>query len=185
MKASVRRGKAEAMARHLDAVAGLCAELAHRNGVDPRRAAVAGAMHDLLKPVSSRRLAAILRDCRGKLDAATRRSPALWHGPAASALARAGGGMKDGEILEAVRWHTTGHPAGSRLGNLLFVADFCEANRDFREAAVGRKAALKDLNLGVRYVIASKLAYLLASGIVPHPAALAFWKSMYGRMVHG
>jgi len=170
---------------HLGATARLCAELAGRQGGSRGRASLAGGLHDWLKPLPPRRLAAILRACGGRLDAEDRKAPALWHGPAAAALARSRTGLRDRAVLEAVRWHTTGHPRLGVLGRALFVADFCEENRGFPEAAVGRRLARRSLGLAVRYVLASKLAYLYGERIAPHPSALAFWKTLHREGANG
>jgi HD superfamily phosphohydrolase YqeK len=119
------------------------------------------------------------------MDGETRMIPAVWHGWAAAAEARHRSGMRDREILEAVRWHSTGRAGMSALGKILFVADFCSRDRKFPGAAVGRRLARKGINLGVRYVLASKLAHLMECGIRPHSAALGFWRSLFLEVAAG
>ena len=119
------------------------------------------------------------------MDNETRGIPELWHGPAAAAVARHRSGMRDHEILEAVRWHTTGRSGMSTLGRILFVADFCSRDRKFPGAAEGRRLARRSLKLGVRYVLASKLSYLMESGVKPHSAALGFWGSLFREVAVG
>lgn len=43
-------------------------------------------------------------------------------------------GVSDGEILDAIRYHTTGRPAMSELEKLVFVADLVEEGRDYPDA---------------------------------------------------
>ena len=167
---------------HLKQVARLAAALARRYGADPAGAATAGYLHDWLKPYSSPRLRTVLQRNRVRLDPVTKRTPALWHGPAAAGRARRVFHLTHPQVLDAVRWHTTGHARASRLGRAVFVADFCAGGRTYREAAIGRRLAGRSLALATRYVLASKLAYLQARGLRPHPAALAFWRGLFSEL---
>ena len=156
-------------------MASLAAELARRNGADPACAELAGWLHDWLKPLGSARLEAMLRTGGGRLDASTRAIPAIWHGFAAAAAAPRAFGIRQPAVLDAVRWHSTGHPGAGPLERILLVADYCGTDRDFRDARVGRRLARRSLTLGVRYVLACKLAWLRSRGLKPHPAMTAFW----------
>lgn len=166
--------------RHLESVSKLAAGLARRHGADPFSAGLAGLLHDILKDCPRSRLAKIMRGCGVRLDPSTRRTPSLWHGPAAAGLARACLGIRSAGVLKAVHWHSTGRPRSDVLGEIVFIADYCSFDRDFREAAVGRRLARRNLSMAARYVTASKLAHLGARGIAPHPAALAHWRGLLG-----
>ncbi len=156
-------------------MASLAAALARRHGVDPRRAALAGWLHDWLKPWPAARLRRLLSRYHEPLDAPTRRLPVLWHGPAAAAWARNALGVRDRGVLDAVRWHTTGRPGMTALDRIVFIADSAAADRTFPEARVTRRLAARDLGLATRYALASKLAWLWSRGTRPHPEALAAW----------
>ncbi len=173
-------GRRHPLHGHLRAVAGLSRELARRHGVDPACAEAAGWLHDWLKPLGFARLDAMLSGQGVRLDAATRAIPAIWHGPAAAAMAPARLGVRAPGVLDAVRWHSTGRPGWGPLGRILFVADFCAPGRAFPEARTGRRLARRSLALGVRYVLACKLAWLRAHGLKPHPAMTTFWAETAG-----
>lgn len=172
------RGRGE-HARHVRAVVRLASELAVRNGEDPACAEAAGWLHDWLRPLARARLASMFRARGIRLDAATRAVPSIWHGIAAAAEAPRLGVFTE-PVLEAVRWHSTGRRGLGRLGRIIFVADFCARDRVFPEADAGRRIALRSLDLGVRYVLASKLAWLRAQGFTPHPAMVGFWSEAAG-----
>jgi predicted HD superfamily hydrolase involved in NAD metabolism len=165
---------------HLDAVARLAASLARRHGADPRRARLAALLHDRLKPWPAARLAALLARYHERLDADTRRVPELWHGPAGAAWARRVLGVRDREVLDAVRWHSTGRPGLGVTGRILFVADFCAEGRAFPEARAGRRIALRRLDAGLRFVIGAKLAWLRGRRLPVHRATLDLWREMAG-----
>jgi len=166
------------------AVARLAATLARKYRADPAGAAAAGYLHDWLKPYPPARLRAVLRRHRVRLDPKMKRLPKLWHGPAAAAHARHLFHLNHADVLNAVRWHTTGRPGASRLERVVFVADFCAEGREYREAVVGRRLAKRSLELATRYVLATKLAYMNARGLQPHPAGLAFWRTLVRKTPH-
>jgi len=170
---------------HLRSVAALAARLARGRGVAPARARAAGLLHDWLKPVPPRALGRLMASAGVRLDRASRGAPALWHGPAAAALAPPRAGGRDRGVRAAVRWHTTGRARLAPLDAVLIVADYCAPGRRFREAAAGRRLAARSFPLAVRYVVACKLAWLRARGLRPHPATLACWRGLWGRGARG
>ena len=56
-------------------------------------------------------------------------TPHLLHADVSAIVARDEFGVKDKEILEAVRNHTLGRPGMSHLSCIVFVADVLEPNR--------------------------------------------------------
>jgi predicted HD superfamily hydrolase involved in NAD metabolism len=170
--------KRHPLAGHLARVADLASRLARSGGGDPGKARLAGLLHDWLKPLPPGRLARVAKRLGLVLDPATRGIPELWHGPVAAELAKSELGIRDEEVLEAVRWHATGRPGLGITGLAVFTADYCEEGRKFPEAAEGRRRALKSLAEGARYVSASKLAWLASEGAKPHPISMAFNRSL-------
>lgn len=165
---------------HLDAVARLAGELAFRNGISRPRAELAAYLHDWFKPLPPHRLRAMLSRYHGRLDADTERVPELWHGPAAAAFARRALCIRDAEVLDAVRWHSTGRPGLPLIGRILFVADFCAEGRAFPEARRGRALALTSLAQGLRYVMGCKLAWLFGRQLPVHRNSIALWSEVAG-----
>lgn len=87
---------------------------------------------------------------------------ALRHGPAVAArLAREG--VEDEELLNAVAYHTTGHPEFGELGRFLYLADDLEPGRPGRPGwRAALRARLPDAADSVlRQVAAARIAWLL------------------------
>ena len=56
-------------------------------------------------------------------------------------------GIKDPDILNAIRYHTTGRPEMSRLEQIIFIADYIEPRRDkAKNLKALRQAAFRDLD---------------------------------------
>jgi 2-amino-4-hydroxy-6-hydroxymethyldihydropteridine diphosphokinase len=101
------------------------------------------------------------------------------HGPAAAArLAREG--VKDAELLDAVRYHTLGHPRMGPAGRALYAADFLEPGRDLRNEwrAELRARMPADLDGVVKEILGARMVYLIGEGRPVRPETLAFWNSL-------
>ncbi|MEZ4455527.1 MAG: hypothetical protein R2882_03100 [Gemmatimonadales bacterium] len=95
----------------------------------------------------------------------------LLHGPAAAARA-AGLGETDGELLEAVRYHSVGHPGWGLLGWMLYCADFLEPGRPFarEERAALAKRFPGNPERVFREVVAQRIDHMERVGkTVPAP----------------
>jgi HD superfamily phosphohydrolase YqeK len=105
----------------------------------------------------------------------------VLHGPAAAERLR-GDGIRDGELLWAVAYHTLGHPDFRCLGRLLYVADFLEPGRDLLNEW---RASLRDRmpeegEEVLRTVLAARIAHLVDGGRRLHPETVAFWNKLAG-----
>ncbi len=117
--------------RHILAVADTAEALARRFDYDPGKARLAGLAHDIAREWP---LAAIteqaLRD-GGGLSQLEERNPVVLHGRAAAQFIREAYGVKDPEVLGAVRHHTLGTDSPTTLDLILYAADYVEPNRPF------------------------------------------------------
>ncbi len=129
----------------------------------------AGAWHDALRDAGAREL----RELVPHLDLPVR----VLHGPAAAArLEHDGEGRND--VLEAIRWHTLGHPGWGRTGQALYMADFLEPGRRFDE---GRRSELartvpKDFSGVLREVVRWRLRRAVERDRPVHPLTHQFWE---------
>ena len=101
-----------------------------------------------------------------------RAAPKLWHAMLGAAYLKEKLKIEDCDILDAVRYHTTGRRDMTLLDRVLFMADFISDDRDYPGVAELRNAARKNLGEamleGLAYTIAD-----LANGKKPiHPDTL-------------
>jgi 2-amino-4-hydroxy-6-hydroxymethyldihydropteridine diphosphokinase len=128
----------------------------------------AGRWHDALRDADEQVLRRALGD--------DRRPVGFLHGPAAAErLARDGETRVD--VLEAVRWHTTGQATWSRVGQALYMADFLEPGRPFMAADRAFLAHLVPQQFdGVfRQVVRMRLEWALREGKAFAPETVALW----------
>ncbi|MBP5177395.1 MAG: bis(5'-nucleosyl)-tetraphosphatase (symmetrical) YqeK, partial [Clostridia bacterium] len=70
----------------------------------------------------------------------------------------------DKDVINAIRYHTTGRPAMSTLEKIIFLADLLEQGRTFPEVDELRKAVDDDFERGFKLCVSRLYDYLSASG---------------------
>lgn len=104
----------------------------------------------------------------------------LLHGPAAAARLA---GEADEELLNAIRYHTIGHPDLDLLGRALFLADFLEPGRDFevRWREQLRRRMPHDMDEVLAEVLQARIRHLLEIRKPIRPETAAFWSRVVSR----
>ena len=95
------------------------------------------------------------------LNEVTIKEPRLLHGPVAALFMERDYGITDSDILNAVRYHTTGRRNMTRLEMIIYVSDIIEPNRKFDGIEELREMSKKSLSgttfLGVQREISNLL----------------------------
>ena len=127
--------------------------LAGRLGVDEDRAMTAGILHDAFKETPHTEQLQYVKRHGILFDTETLAHPGVWHGYAAAVWAREELGVADEEILAAIRYHTTGRAAMSRLEEIVYLADFISADRDFFDAHCLRSIVRDSVERGIVFCL--------------------------------
>ena len=130
---------------HSQCVAAEAARLAQRYGADVEKARLAGILHDIMKDTAPQEQLKILQDSGILLTKTQRHNRKLWHALAGAAYLQQTLQVKDGDIVEAVRCHTSGKKDMSLLEKVLFVADYISADREYPGVERMRQAAYRSL----------------------------------------
>ena len=70
-------------------------------------------------------------------------------------------GIEDEDILNAIRWHTTGRPEMTKLDKIIYIADYIEPNRNHAPNLDElRRLAMVDLDECLYAILKATLAYL-------------------------
>lgn len=159
---------------HTLGVAETALHLAKKCGVEPRRAELAALLHDCAKELSIDQMCALAQRRISDLDALEMESANLLHAPAGAALAAQKYGVRDPEILSAIRKHTLGGDSMNAMDALIYTADFIEPGRaDFTGLAQARALAETDIFAAMRKCAQLTNAYVESQGKRPHPRSLA------------
>ncbi len=149
----------------------------HTLGVIETAEALASAWH--YPHPEKARLAALLHDC------AKSEADALGHAPLGAVIAREEYGIRDAEILGAIRWHTTGRAEMSVLEKIIFIADYIEPGRDRApHLDMLRKLAFSDPDKTIYCILEDTLSYLRNSGTCIDAASIETY-NYYKNLVNG
>lgn len=164
---------------HTQGVEYTAAALAMCNGAPIMDARIAGLLHDCAKCLSDRKKLEICLKHQIPVTEVERRNPFLLHSKAGAWLAREKYGVEDPDILNAIRYHTTGRENMSLLEKIIFVADYMEPGR--KQGEVGelqkiRQLAFQDLDEALLKILDSTLQYLKSGGGEIDPATEATWR---------
>lgn len=143
-------------------------ELAEKYGGDPEQAAFAGLVHDITKEMKPDAQLQTMEKYSILLDDVERVTPKLWHAISGYALLKYEYGVTDGDVLEAVRWHTTGRKGLSRLGRIVYLADCISEDRDFPGVEDIRAAAERSLDEGYLFMLGFSIRSLLEKDALLH-----------------
>lgn len=150
---------------HTLGVAYTAASMAFVYGADVEKALIAGMLHDCAKCMSHEEQVRICEKNKIEITEVERRNHSLLHAKAGMYLARAKYDIYDPEILEAIRWHTTGKEDMSLLEKIIYIADFIEPNRRPLEGMDEiRKEAFTDIDRCLAHILHDSVLYLQTIG---------------------
>ena len=131
---------------HVLGVVDTAIELAKEFNVSESKAEIAAILHDVAKFSNRDWMKSII--VSEKMDPLLLEYHAeLWHAPVGAYLATTEFGVEDEDVLNAIRYHTTGREAMSDLEKIVYIADLIEPNRKF--SGVEEMRQLKDRGLDV------------------------------------
>lgn len=137
--------------------------LAHQYGADPVKADLAAILHDVCKYWPVERQAQVIREHGLPLDLLDY-DKELWHAHAGAMIAKLDYNVVDEEILDAIRYHTSGREAMTMLDKVVCLADYMEPGRDFPAVEHIRELAGHSLEEALVAGFDSTLEFLLSKG---------------------
>ena len=150
--------------RHTMGVTYTSCALAMRYKADVVKARLAGLLHDCAKCLPAEEEVRLCIEKHVPVTDFELQHTALLHAKLGYVLAKEDYGIEDPEVLEAIRWHTTGKPAMSLLEKIVYTTDYIEPNRDRApHLDVLRHMAFTDLDLCVTMILKDTVQYLKAN----------------------
>lgn len=146
---------------HTLGVAEAAKKLAALNDVDEKKAEIAGLSHDVAKNLSKEEMLKIIKENNIKLSLVEENNMNLWHSIIAPIVAKSKLNIDDEEILESLRWHTTGKEDMSTLEKIIYIADMIEPSRSFEGLEEIRKATFENLDKGVYVGLTYSIKFLI------------------------
>ncbi len=165
--------------RYLHSI-GVCntsACLAMRYGCDIKKAYAAGLLHDCAKGLSEEKMLQLTERSGIELSEIERENPELLHAKAGSVVAAEKYDVDDKEILNAIRFHTTGKPDMTMLEKIVFTADYIEPNRDGIPCLDEiRQMSFTDIDAAVAMICKNSIDYLKRKNRMIDPITIDTYK---------
>lgn len=124
-------------------------KLAKNYGVDSEKAKLAGLLHDICKEKPDEENIELSKKNGYFAYSDKINSIKILHGPAASFFLKEKYGITDNEILNAVKYHTTGRKNMTLFEKIIFTADYISSERDWPNVEEIRNAAFKNIDEAV------------------------------------
>ena len=149
--AELERTAPESLIRHVKRVVVEVRELCPFWDVDPDRAVLAAAGHDLFRATAPAQLLELARRRGLPITEADEAGPVLLHGPLAALELQSRFAVTDDEVIVAVRDHTVGTRVPPILAKVLLLADKFERNKRQRTPIMKdiRRLSRRDLDLAL------------------------------------
>ncbi|MFH1963537.1 MAG: bis(5'-nucleosyl)-tetraphosphatase (symmetrical) YqeK [bacterium] len=158
--------------QHSLSTAEMAVSLSKRHGVSPEQAELAALLHDCARGYSIHEMREQIATHQVELDEVEQKEPGLWHAPLSAIMAEVRFNIKEEDILQSIRIHSTGNHGMSLLDKIIYISDYTEYHRKHLRVEDIRELAPHNLNLAVLMTINIKIAYLLEQEVLIHPRSI-------------
>jgi len=158
---------------HTQGVANEAVKLALKYEVDIDDAYVAGLLHDCCKDYNDEQKIKMCNYYKIKIDAVVQKQPDLLHSFLGAEIAKNEYGVKNEDIINSIRYHTTGRANMSKLEKIIYLADFFEPNRKYFEGIDKiKELAYTDLDKAMLFSIKHTIDFNKQKGRLIHPLSI-------------
>lgn len=157
---------------HSVCVAESAVQLAKRFGADEEKARVAGILHDVMKEETKENQLAVIEKAGMKMTELEKKNKKVYHQMSGAAYVKEELGITDDEIINAIRYHTTGRRSMSLLEKIIYLADFISADRDYEDVDVMRRKVEEGMEEGMLYAFRYTIVDLVNQCKEIHPDTL-------------
>lgn len=142
--------------------------LARHYRADEKKAELAAIFHDYAKFRPKEEMKRIIID-QGFPSDLLEYNPELWHAPVGAYLTKTEAGITDREILDAIRYHTSGRPGMTLLEKIIYLADYIEPGRHFPGVDEVRELAQESLDQALIKSLQNTIIFLLKKNQMVYP----------------
>ena len=153
-------------------VADSAKKLAKLYGYDEEIAYTAGLIHDCCKDTPAGLQLSYMLENGVELSEYELGVAKLYHSICGSVFVKKEFGIDNQDIINAVRYHTTGRKNMSLLEKIIFIADFISDERDYNGVEIMREKAVKSLDEAIVEGLSFTIKDLIDQGRIIHPDTL-------------
>lgn len=148
-------------------------KLGHIYNIDEEKVKVSAFLHDCAKDIPNTLKLRLCKEYHIPLDEFMSQDIELCHSFLGAEIAKREYGVKDEEILNAIKYHTTGRADMSVLEKIIYLADYIEPNRiPFRGLEEVRQYVENDLDKAMITALKNTIEYLTKNNRIIHPLTI-------------
>jgi predicted HD superfamily hydrolase involved in NAD metabolism len=167
--------------KHTLGVVETAIKLAARFGGDPVKAELAALLHDYAKAWSIDRMESVIRE-EGLPQELLHFDKELWHAHVGAWAVRSELEITDEEVLNAIRYHTSGREKMTLLDKIVCLADYIEPGRDFPGVSKIRELAKHSMEEALVAGIDSTIESLIERGKRIFPLTVLTRNDLIGQL---
>ena len=136
----------------------------HNLNIDEETIKVSGLVHDYAKVYSEEVLLKYIKQ-EFPTDLELLKFKEVFHSLVGDKIVKEELGITNSDILDAIKYHTTGKSNMSDLTKIIYLADYIEIGRKFEEASIIREISCKSLDSAVFEMTKNTINYLQNKGL--------------------
>jgi nicotinate-nucleotide adenylyltransferase len=158
---------------HTQGVASEASKLAEKYGANKEKAYLAGLLHDNAKCFGAEEKLDLCEKFGVELDDILVNQPDLTHSFLGAEIAKSDFGVTDEDVLNAIKYHTTGRKNMSLLEKIVYIADVIEPNRSFFDGLEEtRRLAYSNIDKAMLYSLKHTVDFNKNKKRLIHPLSL-------------
>lgn len=173
IEANVKKILSEYRFTHSVGVAKKAVELAKIYGVDEEIAKKIGIAHDVAKEMTDEEMLEYAKANNIRIDEIETVKPSLLHGKIGADIAAKKFGFTQ-DMINAIKWHTTGRENMSMLEKIIYVADKIEENRKGTRFDIEKSRELSKQNIDEAslFLMNESISYNIKKDAIIHPKTI-------------
>ena len=167
---------------HSMCVAQRAKELAEKYGTDANKAYLAGILHDITKEMPDEEQIALIEKYDRKLTYVEKGNHRVFHQMSGAVYVKYILGINDEEIVNGIRYHTTGHEGMTLFEMLIYLADFTSEDRNYPDVDIMRKKTDENLYSAMLYSLTYIIKSVVSENRFLHPDTLNCYNYILEKM---
>ncbi|MBD8069223.1 bis(5'-nucleosyl)-tetraphosphatase (symmetrical) YqeK [Bacillus sp. PS06] len=163
--------------QHTIGVMNTAVKLAEKYKCDQKKAELAAIFHDYAKFRPKEEMKQIIQEQNMPVELLSFNSE-LWHAPVGAYLVEKEVGITDTDVLDAIKYHTSGRMNMTKLERIIYLADYIEPGRKFPGVDEVRELAEHDLNQALLQSIRNSILFLIKKNQPIFPLTLYTYNSL-------
>lgn len=167
---------------HSMCVADKAKKLAKKYGVDEEKAYVCGILHDIMKEETLEQQRSIIEENGYKMTPLEINNKNIYHQMSGASYVKNYLNIDDNDIINGIRYHTTGREGMTDFEMVIYLADFTSADRNYPDVEKMREETDKGLLQGMLYSLRYTIVSIASQNRQIHPDTLNCFNWVLGEL---